>query len=214
MTLNMSQLRLSEQLMEENGINLGTGTSAPQRYLDSSTQPPTQHQFDHTSNTYTHIPISAQEFERSRGVDAAAVSNQTPDQAGHPRHRLYQQCSAGVDALDQQLGRLSDHSSERMKASLTTLAAANGLERVDQVQLSKDSGQTRAGQNVFIVQGDPTNPAHLRAHLPTDQAVSTPVEASFRELAQLDQRQQSLQNAQAVTQQQDAPGHGPRTLSP
>jgi hypothetical protein len=214
MTLNMSQLRLSEKLMEENGINLGTGTPAPQRYLDSSTQPPTQHQFDHTSNTYTHIPISAQEFERSRGIDAALVSHQTPDQAGHPRHRLYQQCSAGVDALDQQLGRLSDHSSERMKASLTTLAVANGLERVDQVQLSKDSGQTRAGQNVFIVQGDPTNPAHLRAYLPTDQAVSTPVEASFRELAQIDQRQQSLQNSQAVTQQQDAPGHGPRTLSP
>lgn len=209
MTLNMARLGLSEKLMEENGINLGAGTPAPQPYLDSSTQPPSQHRFDHTSSTYTYVPISAREFEHSRGHHGNLSAEKTPDQPDHPRHRLYQQCSAGVDALDQQLGRPSDHISERMKASLTTLAVANGLERVDHVQLSKEGGQVRAGQHVFIVQGDPTNPAHLRAHLPTDQAVSTPIETSFRQLAQIDLRQQSLQNTQAVTQQQDTLAHGP-----
>ncbi|WP_274392998.1 XVIPCD domain-containing protein [Xanthomonas campestris] len=100
-----------------------------------------------------------------------------------------------------------------MTASLTTLAAANGLDRVDHVSLSKDGSDAQAGQYVFVVQGDPKNPAHLRAHMPTDQAVTTPVETSFRELAQIDQRQQlQQQNAQTLAQQQEAPTHGARTL--
>jgi hypothetical protein len=124
---------------------------------------------------------------------------------------LYQQCCTGVDALDQQLGRQSDQSSACMKASLATLAAVHGFERVDHVALSKQGGETQAGQHVFIVQGDPNDPAHLRAHMPTEQAVSTPVEASFRELAQVQQRQAEIQHTQTIPRQ-DAPTQGARTL--
>ncbi|MDC8748369.1 hypothetical protein NY751_20365 [Xanthomonas campestris] len=177
----------------------------------------------HPDDPYRNLPIVRSPYLLSESTPsnaqeqamqvAAAVSVATPDQPGHPRFALHQQCSAGVDALDRQLGRQPDQSSACMTASLTTLAAANGLDRVDHVSLSKDGSDAQAGQYVFVVQGDPRNPAHLRAHMPTDQAVTTPVETSFRELAQIDQRQQlQQQNAQTLAQQQEAPTHGARTL--
>ncbi len=137
------------------------------------------------------------------------------DQPGsnHAHRALYASVSCHVDALDQQLGRQSDHSSACMKASLTTLAAANGFERVDHLALSVRSAEVQAGQNVFIVQGDPSNPAHLRAHMSTDQAINTSVESSFRELAQVEQRQTALQATQNLAPQQDDPNRGARSLA-
>lgn len=96
---------------------------------------------------------------------------------------IYQACSKGVDALDAQMGRGSDQASACMKASLAHLAVANGLERVDHVLLSQQASGVSAGQHVFVVQGDPANPAHLRAHMPTEIAVKTPEETSLREMA-------------------------------
>lgn len=52
MALNMSQLRLSEKLLEENGIDLGKHTQ-PMPYLDSGARPPTAHLFQHT-HVMTH----------------------------------------------------------------------------------------------------------------------------------------------------------------
>jgi peptidoglycan hydrolase-like protein with peptidoglycan-binding domain len=106
---------------------------------------------------------------------------------GHPRHALYRGCAAGVDALDRQLGRASDARSACMKASLAELALRNGLDRVDHVLLSIRSGEVQAGQNVFVVQGALGDPAHRRAHMRTDAAVAKEPEASFREIATLDQ---------------------------
>jgi hypothetical protein len=96
---------------------------------------------------------------------------------------IYQACSKGVDALDAQMGRGSDQASACMKASLAHLAMANGLKRVDHVLLSQQASGVSAGQHVFVVQGDPANPAHLRAHMPTEIAVKTPEETSLREMA-------------------------------
>ncbi|MFB9037536.1 XVIPCD domain-containing protein [Xanthomonas arboricola] len=177
----------------------------------------------HPDDPYRNLPIVRSPYLLSDNTPsnaqeqatqlAAAASVTTPDQPGHPRFALHQQCSAGVDALDRQLGRQPDQRSACMTASLTTLAAANGLDRVDHVFLNKDGSDAQVGQYVFVVQGDPKNPAHLRAHMPTDQAVTTPVETSFRELAQIDQRQQlQQQNAQTLAQQQEAPTQGGRTL--
>lgn len=115
-------------------------------------------------------------------------------------------------ALDRQLGRQPDQNSTRMAASLTTLAATLDFKQVDHVLLSEQGRSVQAGQNVFIVQGDPKDPAHLRAHLPTEQAVGTSVEASFRQLAALDQRLTPSHGASPVVQQQDAPEHGTRAI--
>src|SRR3546814_7629623 len=58
---------------------------------------------------------------------------------------------------------------------------------LDHVLLSIRSGEVQAGQNVFVVQGALGDPAHRRAHMRTDAAVATGAEASFREIAALDQ---------------------------
>ncbi|MEA9772674.1 XVIPCD domain-containing protein [Xanthomonas campestris pv. raphani] len=137
------------------------------------------------------------------GANAPGDQGLTPEDPSHPRYALHQQCKAGVGALDQQLGRASDEKSACMAASLTNLAVTNGLERVDHVLLSDQAKPASLGQNVFIVQGELSDPAHLRAHMSADQAISTPVEASFLELAQVEQRNVAMQSQQALTQQQD-----------
>ncbi|PPU68921.1 XVIPCD domain-containing protein [Xanthomonas pisi] len=143
---------------------------------------------------------------RTSGLFGAAGptnNDLTPEQPGHPRHALHQQCKAGVAALGNQLGRETDEKSACMSASLTNLAAANGLERVDHVLLSDQGKHANQAQNVFIVQGELSDPAHLRAQMPTAQAIATPVETSFRELALLEQRTLATQGQQAIAQQQD-----------
>lgn len=121
-----------------------------------------------------------------------------------PRHALYQQCIEGVQGLDARLGRTPDQHSACMAASLTTLAASSGLERVDHVLLSVQGTHTAAGERVFVVQGDPGDPAHLRAHMPTAQATATPPEQSFQQLAVVDQ-QREREQAQQLQREQDSP---------
>lgn len=100
----------------------------------------------------------------------------------HPEYGLNQQIRQGVAALDAQHGRPFDQTSERLTASLTVLAREQGLQQVDHVVVSTATAQHPAGHNVFVVQGDPANPAHLRAMMPTAVAAQTPVEQSMQKL--------------------------------
>ena len=95
---------------------------------------------------------------------------------------LHDQVRQGVAALDAQHGRPFDQTSERLTASLTVLAREQGLQQVDHVLVSNATAQQPAGHNVFVVQGDPANPAHLRAMIPTAVAAQTPVEQSMQKL--------------------------------
>ncbi len=97
------------------------------------------------------------------------------------------------------MGRASDAHSERMSASLAHLAKEHGLERIDHVMLSNQTSRAAAGATVFVVQGEPSNPAHLRASMPTDLAVTTPVEQSLAKLQELDAR--TLAQAQSQAQE-------------
>lgn len=97
------------------------------------------------------------------------------------------------------MGRASDAHSERMSASLAHLAKEHGLERIDHVMLSNQTPRAAAAATVFVVQGEPSNPAHLRASMPTDVAVTTPVEQSLAKLQELDAR--TLAQAQSLAQE-------------
>lgn len=108
-----------------------------------------------------------------------AMAEITPN---HPDYGLNQQVRQGVAALDAQHGRAFDQTSERLTASLTVLAREQGLQQVDHVLVSNATAQHPAGHNVFVVQGDPANPAHLRAMMPTAVAAQTPVEQSMQKL--------------------------------
>ncbi|MGY4891725.1 UNVERIFIED_CONTAM: hypothetical protein EX528_15620 [Xanthomonas axonopodis] len=77
------------------------------------------------------------------------------------------------------------------------------VDRVDHVMLSEQGKQANQAQHVFIVQGELSDPAHLRAQMPAAQAITTPVDTSFRELAHMEQRTLALQGQQTAAQQQD-----------
>ncbi len=125
-----------------------------------------------------------------------AMAEITPN---HPDYGLNQQVRQGVAALDAQHGRAFDQTSERLTASLTVLAREQGLQQVDHVLVSNATAQHPAGHNVFVVQGDPANPAHLRAMMPTAVAAQTPVEQSMQKLGlgvqpQVEAQAQEMQN--------------------
>lgn len=105
---------------------------------------------------------------------------------GPADREMLEQIRSGVRKIDGAIGKPYDDASERLSHSL--LAACrdnrdaysqpgsyslsdNALTRVDHVVLGK-SGQ------VFAVQGDLNDPAHKRASVSADQALSTPVEQS------------------------------------
>ena len=104
-----------------------------------------------------------------------------PTQPEHPDHALYQQVRTGVATLDAKHGRTFDEASERMTASLLVLAKDNDLDRVDHVLLSNATADKPAGHTLFVVQGEPSDPAHQRAAMPTELAAQTTVEESMQQ---------------------------------
>ena len=99
-----------------------------------------------------------------------------------------------------------EHGKERVSASLNVLAKENGLSRVDHVMLSERTPNATAAENIFVVQGERNDPAHLRASMPTAQAAQTPVEASLErgeQLANANQQTQQLAAQAEQTQSQE-----------
>lgn len=117
------------------------------------------------------------------GTLTPAVAAQTSPMLG--------QCLDGVQKLDAAVGRTPDAGSLRMACSLANLAHDNGLQQVDSVYLSRRQSGTEVitGERVFVQQGDPRDPAGLRAGMPTAQAIAAPLESS---LARLEGTEQQL----------------------
>jgi len=124
-----------------------------------------------------------------------------PAQPGHPDHALYQQVRQGIEALDAKHGRNFDYTSERMVASLTVLAKDNDLERVDHVLVSKATAEHPAGHALFLVQGEPADPAHHRASMPTEAAAQTSVEESAQQFDVVSREAQQRAVANQMEQQ-------------
>lgn len=148
------------------------------------------------------LQISEQQEPHLLHQHTAPATPLTPLQPQHPDHALYQQICQQVTELDAAHGRSFDETSERLTGSLLVLAKSNGLERVDHVVLSGATADQRAGYSVFVVQGELDNPGHLRAGMPTQQAVQTPFEESLQQFDVVAQEQQ--ERAKQVALQQDA----------
>ena len=134
-------------------------------------------------------------------ADAGTVFG--PAQPDHPDHALYQQVRQGIEALDAKHGRSFDHTSERMTASLTVLAKDNDLERVDRVLVSHATAEHPAGHTLFLVQGEPADPAHHRASMPTEEAAQTSVEESMQQFDAVRREAQQRAVANQMEQQLD-----------
>lgn len=141
-----------------------------------------------------------QPFAYGGGVRAKAYTQPTAEPAKDP---LLEQAEAAVRRLDARTDREYDDRSACMAASAACLAKANGLSRIDHVFLSEARGSTRKDENLFVVQGAPGDPAHLRAQMKTQDAIDMPVEKSLGRLQALNeipQPQQSLQMDEAMRQ--------------
>lgn len=103
----------------------------------------------------------------------------TPRGAEDP---LLAQARDAMQRLEAGLGRDYDGNSECMAASAACLAKESGFSRIDHVMLSQATATTRQGENVFVVQGEPGDPAHRRAHMATAEALAVPAEESIRRL--------------------------------
>lgn len=124
-----------------------------------------------------------------------------PTQPEHPDHALYQQVREGVATLDAKHGRAFDEASERMTASLLVLAKDNDLDRVDHVLLSNATADKPAGHTLFVVQGEPSDPAHQRAAMPTELAAQTSVEESMQQFDAVSREAQQRAIANQLEQQ-------------
>lgn len=158
---------------------------AAQHVPEPETAPLDDHQPVTAAVTVPAAPTIAPSPEPTAPApDEASGPNRTlqdPTQPGHPDHALYQQIREGVEALDAKHGRSFDEVSERMTASLLVLAKDNDLERVDHVLVSNATREHPAGHTLFVVQGEPSNPAHQRAAMPTELAAQTSVEESLQQ---------------------------------
>jgi hypothetical protein len=76
---------------------------------------------------------------------------------------------------------------------------------VDHVLLRERTKDLPAAQNIIVVQGDPKDPAKLRAHMPTAEAAQHPMQESFNQVEAINQRQvqeQSVEQQRTQEQQQ------------
>lgn len=111
-----------------------------------------------------------------------------PHTDAHPRARLSEadramldQITAGVAELDRRTGKQFDHRSESLSYALLDLAKSNGFTAVDHVAVSTATGNARAGENIFVVQGGMNDPTNRVALMPTSVALATvPAEAVDR----------------------------------
>ena len=141
------------------------------------------------------------------GVGPFGTTTDPQVPTGHP---LQAQAESAVRRLDESMGRTYDATSERMAGSLAILAKQNGFDRIDHALLSIQSEQTRAGERVFIVQGDPADPGKRRAQMQTQDAIAVPPEESLKRLTALEQASPQQTQTQQLDQSQQQ--HAPRIV--
>ncbi|MDV2449513.1 XVIPCD domain-containing protein [Xanthomonas hortorum] len=141
---------------------------------------------------YREQPDQNREPERNPAND--------PTHQGHPDHALMQQIRKKIEGLNGS-GYLQAADTDRISASVYALAKQNNFSSVDEIALSKQTNAAAAGEKIFILQGASDNPAALRAYMPTQEAIQTPVEQSFEKV-------RKLQSSESVTERvQQQPPH-------
>jgi hypothetical protein len=162
-----------------------------------------EHHNPKPKQTILQKAISENETQGARSV-SGSLADARPEL---PRDPLLQQAESAVMKLEQGLGRDYDGNSAKLAASAAYLAKENGLSRIDHVVLSQDSRDLRAGENLFVVQGALNDPAHLRAHMRTGDALRKPVEETLAQLQSLNeaQRLSRAQTPDQLSQNQSKP---------
>jgi hypothetical protein len=166
-TFDMARLGLFEDVLERQGLDLSKSHEKVQ-YFDSSQLPSAPHHFNHTvqgKDDHKYVPIAP---------DAVPVVPMRLDHPAHPDHEFFQQVRGHVVELDRSLGRGPDHYTDNIASALTVQARADGLQRVDRIELSV-GGDTLRG--VQLHPGRNGQPPALSTNVATSEA-NTPMERS------------------------------------
>lgn len=107
---------------------------------------------------------------------------------GHVGYPLFIGALQGVHEQDQRAGRTPDVRSEQLAGALACRMHELGGKRIDHVVLSNDAA------TAFAIQGALSDPAHVRASVPTVAAMNTPLEQSGRQIENQATAQLAQQN--------------------
>lgn len=141
----------------------------------------------------------------SLSTNQSAFDRHSPENRDHSDHAMLEQIREGVRRIDAGIGKPYDDTSERLSRSLLLACKEAGLRQVDHVVMGKD------GVNLFAVEGQLADAAHLRAHVSTEQAIRTPVEQSDERLLAVNQaiaQQQELARHQELARTPENPNRG------
>ena len=141
-------------------------------------------------------------FDPVRSVDAAVADfREKQGVLLRPEHRgLYEQAVAGVRRLNADGANLPI---QETAASLTVVAKQHGLQEIGYVALGKPTPDGR--QNLFIGDGDPSNPAAKQAFVDKAQAAGTPLQDSLRRMDKLASGRSHEQAPAQAAQTQESP---------
>ncbi|ALN89825.1 XVIPCD domain-containing protein [Lysobacter gummosus] len=195
--INMNSLHLNREIMETNGLDLGTASKQP--YFDTSTTPPTAANFHHTKDTHRSVrdPIAPTHDAPSQ-TPAAGVGAR----AAHGNDPLLQGIRDQVQAEFARHGSpLSERDADRVSAALAVQSKNAGMGLPDHVVLSVDPATKEVGKTVFLVKGELDSPSHTRVSVSPQQAPA--LEDSLRQLesAAANAPAQSTQQAAKAIQQ-------------
>lgn len=166
-TFDMARLGLFEDVLERQGLDLSRSHGNGQ-YFDSTQLPSAPHSFNHTvdgKDEHQYVPIAP---------ETAPPTPTRLDHPAHPDHEFFRQVRGRVVELDRSLGRAPDHYTDNISSALTVQARADGLERVDHIELSERGDVLRAVQ---MPTGRTNDQFTLRSTVATAEA-STPMEQS------------------------------------
>lgn len=190
-TFDMARLGLFEDVLERQGLDLskshGNGL-----YFDSTQLPSAPHRFNHTvdgNDAHRYVPIAP---------DAAPRPPARLDLPAHPDHEFFQRVRGRVVELDRSLGRSPDHYTDNISSALTVQARADGLERVDQIELSERGDVLRAVQ---VPSGRTNDQFTLRTSVATAEA-NTPMEQSASKWPDAMRRFEGHEQAKAERREQ------------
>ncbi len=139
------------------------------------------------------------EFDAGAAVDTA-VANFREKQATLLRPEnmaLYNQAKAGVETLNANGAKLPVSDTA---ASLVVLAKENGIKKIDYVALGNPTSGGQ--QNLFIGDGDPSNPSARKAFIDKNEAANTPMDVNLRKIAG---NSPQTENSQSSMELQSAP---------
>ena len=148
-------------------------------------------------------PVTAQALERAT-AQRSALQTVTMDHPGHPGNAMFQQALACVRTLDASHGRATDLMSHNLSGVLALAARREGLERVDQVLLSRDASRAIA------LQGDSRSPMRRLADVDVVAGMNMPLTQTSAEWSECQvQGAPTQQLQQLLRQSPDVPGVQP-----